>query len=181
MLIKSLFDPSNMDVGQLENLAALRTLVGYLGEREQCAWWPSAFFAPGSSVFLTPLFPRTQLLAQCTGVTKAAALVHDERIGVGQVYHLFRLPEDSEQGIHTALQDPVQGTRLMTSIESQGAALASLLEFAKAQHDVSIGPVLVGRIGELRSPEMLSVVAFHYHHGFTTGVQTFPYFSGGRS
>lgn len=168
-----------MDVGPIENLATLRILVGYLGEREQFAWWPSAFFASGSDAFLTPLFARTRLLAQCNGVTQAAALVHDERIGVGQVYHLFRLPEDVEQGIHLALQDPSRGARLKASIGSQETARAHLREFVKAQHDVSIGPVLVGRAGELRTAEMLGVVAFHYHHGFTTGVQTFSYFSGG--
>ncbi len=168
-----------MDVGPTKNLAALRTLVGYLGEREQFAWWPSAFFASGSAAFLAPLFARTQLLAQCNGVTQAAARIHDERIGVGQVYHLFRLPEDVEQSIHLALQDPARSARLMASIGSQGTALAHLREIAKAQHDASIGPVLVGRVGDLQTPEVVGVVAFHYHHGFTTGVQTFPYFSGG--
>ena len=168
-----------METSHLSLLATLRIIVGYLGEREQFGWWPSAFFASGSDAFLTPLFAHTRLLAQCNGVTQAAALVHDERIGIGQVYHLFRLSEDIEQGIHMALQDPVQGTRLTASIESQGAALASLLEFVKAQHDVSIGPVLVGRASDLRAPKVLGVVALHYHHGFTTGVQTFPYFSGG--
>lgn len=168
-----------MDVGPLESLANLRILVGYLGEREQFGWWPSAFFASGSDAFLTPLFAHTRLLAQCNGVTQAAALVHDERIGVGQVYHLFRLPEDVEQGILLALQDAVRSARLMASIGSQGTALAHLRELAEAQHDVSIGPVLVGRASDVQTPEVLGVVASHYHNGFATGVQTFPYFSGG--
>ena len=47
----------------------LRTVVGYLGEREQYAWWQSSFFGPGSKTFLAPVFGRTQVLAQCAGVT----------------------------------------------------------------------------------------------------------------
>ena len=94
-----------MDADHLVTLATLRILVGYLGEREQFGWWQSAFFAPGSQAFLAPLFARTQLLAQCNGVTRAACLIHDERIGVGHVYHLFRLPEDMEQGLHGILNE----------------------------------------------------------------------------
>ena len=34
-----------MEVNQLENLATLRTVVGYLGEKDQYAWWQSFFRA----------------------------------------------------------------------------------------------------------------------------------------
>lgn len=166
-----------MDVGQLENLAALRTLVGYLGEREQCAWWPSAFFAPGSSVFLTPLFPRTQLLAQCNGVTQAAALVHDERIGVGQVYHLFRLPEDIEQGIHRLLNDEAVCQRVETRLVDQATALPALRGIAGPMPASGIGPTRIGSIGGLRTQDAWPAAAARYLHAFEHGEQVFPYFS----
>ena len=92
-----------MEVVESADLAKMRAVVGYLGERNQSGWWQSSFFAPGSQAFLAPVFGRTRLLAQCTGVAQAAAVVHDERIGVGDVYHLFRLPEDIEQALHRAL------------------------------------------------------------------------------
>jgi hypothetical protein len=168
-----------VDALHLEALATLRIVVGYLGEREQFGWWPSAFFASGSAAFLAPLFARTKLLAQCTGVSQAAALVHDERIGTGQVYHLFRLPEEMEQGIHQALQNPALGARITALIESKGVALAHLNQTANAQHDAGIGPTLIGRASDLRIPEVLGVIASHYHSGFATGAPTFPYFSGG--
>jgi hypothetical protein len=38
-------------------------------------------------------------------VKEAAARVHDEYIGVGKVYHLFRLPEHIEQALHSSLRD----------------------------------------------------------------------------
>ena len=88
----------------VENLAVLRAVVAYLGERDQFAWWQSAFFGAGSALFLSPIFARTQILAQCAGAGMAAARVHDEHIGVGGVYHLFRLPEEIERSLHGALQ-----------------------------------------------------------------------------
>src|SRR5215212_10212064 len=66
-----------MNATQLEALTTLRTVVGYLGERDQFAWWQSSFFAPTSRAFLAPVFGRTQALAQYAGVSRAAALVHD--------------------------------------------------------------------------------------------------------
>ena len=98
-----------MDTNLLETITKLRLYIGYLGEKDQFGWWVSSFFAPSSNAFFEPLFGRTQYLAQCNGVTRAAALVHDERIGVGHVYHLFRLPEDLEQGLHRELHDPKFG------------------------------------------------------------------------
>jgi hypothetical protein len=64
-----------MNATAFETLATIRVAVGYLGERDQHAWWQSAFFAAGSRSFLGPIFGRTQIVAQCAGVTRAAAMV----------------------------------------------------------------------------------------------------------
>jgi hypothetical protein len=99
-----------MNGTEYESLALLRLVVGLLGEQKEPKWWPSNFFGAGSNAFLAPLFPRTLLLAQYHGVVQSAARVHDEHIGVGRVYHLFRLPEDIEYGIHAALQNGRPGS-----------------------------------------------------------------------
>ena len=165
-----------MDVAQLESLATLRTLVGYLGEREHFAWWQSAFFAPSSQAFLIPLFARTRLLAQCSGVTRAASLIHDERIGVGHVYHLFRLPEDVEQGIHRILNEEVVCARIEAGVANQETALASLRELADRQVIAGLGPTRVGATSNLHSMDAWSVAAAHYLHAFEHGSQVYPYF-----
>ena len=165
-----------MDVAQLESLATLRTVVGYLGEREQFAWWQSAFFARGSQAFLIPLFARTRLLAQCSGVTRAASLIHDERIGVGHVYHLFRLPEDVEQGIHRVLNDDEVCERVETHLANRETALASLRELAGRQEIAGMGPTRAGATSNLRNMEAWSVAAAHYLHAFEHGSQVYPYF-----
>ena len=168
-----------MDVGHLESLATLRILVGYLGEREQFAWWPSAFFASGSAAFLAPLFARTQLLAQCNGVNQAAARIHDERIGIGQVYHLFRLPEDLEQGIQRTLNDETACARVAVQVVDRTSALASLRALAGSASHGAVGPVRAGSAADLRSMAAWSTVAAHYLHAFEQGEQVFPYFRDG--
>jgi len=75
----------------LVNLLKLRVAIGLLGEFQQHSWWSSSFFSSTSSAFLAPMFSRTMFLARYHGVRSAAALVHDDHIGVGaNVFHLFR-------------------------------------------------------------------------------------------
>ena len=95
-----------MNASTLAQIVRLRLLVGFLGERSQFNWWPSAFFISSSSAFLSPIFTKTAFTAQYHGVKEAASRVHDEHIGVGKVYHLFRLPETVEQTLFGHLQDP---------------------------------------------------------------------------
>ena len=113
-----------LNIAFIESLSTLRTVVGYLGEREHFNWWPSAFLSAGSHAFLAPVFGKTQLLAQVSGVTQAAALHHDERIGVGHVYHLFRLPEDMEQKIHRVLHDRTVEAQIEKVIASEESAFS---------------------------------------------------------
>jgi hypothetical protein len=170
-----------MDHNLIEHVATLRTVVGYLGEREQYAWWQSSFFGPGSKTFLAPVFGRTQVLAQCAGVTRAAALIHDERIGVGEAYHLFRLPEDMEQGIHRALQASELSARITALTASKGVSLAHLREVASTLNGHSSGPVLIGTAKDLRHVGALCDLAAQYLHGFEGQLPAYPYFSGERA
>lgn len=84
------------------SLAQLRIVVGFLGEKDQAGWWPSGFCASASTAFLLPAFPRTLTPARYEGLCRAAQLVHDEHVGLGDVYHLFRLPEALEQALQTS-------------------------------------------------------------------------------
>jgi len=40
----------------LTTLLQMRLLVGFLGERAQHAWWPTAFYESSSRLFLEPVF-----------------------------------------------------------------------------------------------------------------------------
>jgi hypothetical protein len=159
-----------------KTLATYRLVIGYLGERERFGWWQSSFFTQGSDAFLSPLFGRTQTLAQCNGVTQAAALIHDERIGIGNVYHLFRLPEDMEQGIHQILHDVEFTKELRSLIPSNETALVYLRKQA-VEVNPAIGPTRVGKVESLRDKKVLTVLASYYLNAFENGQEIFPYFT----
>ncbi len=162
---------------QIQTLALMRAAVGYLGEREQYAWWQSSFFSTQSRAFLAPVFGRTQLLTQATGVTRAASLVHDERIGVGRVFHLFRLPEDIEQSIHQTLQQPVVAQQIATTVTNQAVALQYLQDAAHALTAAGVGPTHVGTASAMRDARTWRTVAAQYAHAFNNGDQIFPFFA----
>lgn len=166
-----------MQRSELEQLARIRAATGYLGEKDQFGWWPSSFFAAASAAFVAPLFPRTQFLAQCKGTAAAAARLHDERIGVGQVYHLFRLPEDIEQALHRLLQEPEAVERLKTVVRSRDEALAALRECGGTAAVDSIGPTRVGNLASLRGIDGWGNAAAEYLHGFESETEVFPYFA----
>ena len=42
----------------LSTFLQLRLSVGFLGERTQFAWWPTAFYEPSSHLFLGPVFSK---------------------------------------------------------------------------------------------------------------------------
>ncbi len=160
----------------IDQIMLLRVAVGYLGEQASPPWWPSKFFDRTSESFLTPIYPRTHVLARCEGVTAAAAIVHDERIGVGQVYHLFRLPMDLEQTIHQRLQGDAAAlvTRLTATPE---AAREYLAECAGRSRQESDGPVRVGGSSTLTARGTWSSTAACYLSGFERGQEVFPFFS----
>lgn len=162
---------------KLENLATLRAVVGYLGEKEQYGWWQSSFFAPGSAMFLSPVFGRSASLAQLTAVTNAAAQLHDEYIGVGDTYHLFRLPEDLEQDIHAFFADPEQIQPLSAHIKSRGTAALAFLQKAANSSQSGIGPTYIGNLESIRSSAAWGTVAAHYANAFAQEDRVFPYFA----
>ncbi|NCC36851.1 MAG: BrxE family protein [Chloroflexia bacterium] len=164
-----------MDVPFFASLAQLRAAVGFLGERDQYGWWPSGFLSAGSRPFLAPIFGRTLLLAQCVSVTRAAALVHDERIGIGRVFHLFRLPEDSEQGLHQVLHDPQVGQQIAALGVNADTALAFLQREAQGVTGNGVGPTQVGSVHALGQRALWRMMAAQYAHAFSTGTQVYPY------
>lgn len=166
-----------MNTELLESLVVSRAMIGYLGEKGQYGWWQCAFFSQGSSAFLSPLYSRTQVLAQCNGVTRAAALVHDERIGVGHVYHLFRLPEDMEQGIHQVLHQEILAQQIQGIVSSRETAIAQLGKLAAKAESTSPGPTRIGNVDALWDRKLWGRVVGCYLAAFESGQEVFPYFT----
>lgn len=155
-------------------IAELRILIGYLGEKGQANWWSSEFFGATAAAFLAPIFNRSLFLAQYQGTMAAAAKVHDEAIGVGRIYHLFRLPIGLEQASADALNDAAFVQTLQGKLASRELALARLAELAEKQESASPGPVSLGQMSEALIAELRRAAGF-YCSALTAGIQTFPY------
>jgi hypothetical protein len=161
-------------------IATLRLLVGFLGEQSQFNWWPSAFLTANSRAFLLPVFSKTAFIAQYQGVKEAASRVHDERIGIGVVYHLFRLPEHIEQALFAGLHDKEFVDAVSGQVQDTECALASLASLAEASSEDGEGPVLVGKVDALLAGQTLGVLAHHYQTAFVRGTAAYPYYLGNK-
>ena len=118
------------------------------------------------------------LQARYEGVVEEARRVHDERIGVGRVFHPFRLPELMEQRVFDAVQS--MGHSRVDGIESSDAARATLDSLAGKSVEAKSGPALVGGADLLDGPGWVAQAASLYAAAFVGDVQCFPYFTGGR-
>ena len=155
-------------------IAELRVLIAYLGEKDQANWWGCEFFNATATAFLAPIFNRSLFLAQYQGATAAAAKVHDEAIGVGRIYHLFRLPIRLEQASADALNDTAFVQTVQTKLVNRELALTRLAEFAITAESASPGPVSLGQMSQDLKADLQRAAGF-YCAAFTSGIQTFPY------
>lgn len=158
----------------LGTLLQMRVLVGFLGERAQLDWWPTAFYEPSSRLFLEPVFSKTARLSQYHGVLEAARRLHDEHLSVGN-YHLFRLPEEFEQDLHALAQNALGNEGDHQPPVSQEVALDALKRLAATGDTISVGPTAVGSIKDLASTDTLKAIAAAYLSAFTQNAKTYPY------
>ena len=166
-----------MKEAYLPTLLQMRLLVGFLGERAQFAWWPTAFYEGASRPFLEPVFSKTVRLAQYHGVLEAARRLHDEHLSVGS-YHLFRLPEEVEQDLHVILQSGV-GEELCSQLPlNKEAALESLKHLASTLQSSKEGPIVVGSIKDIDSADVSQAIASAYLSAFMNSAKTYPYLAG---
>lgn len=158
----------------LSTLLQMRLLVGFLGERAQFDWWPTAFYEASSRLFLEPVFSKTSRLAQYHGVLEAARRLHDEHLSVGS-YHLFRLPEEVEQDLHALVQSSAGEELAVKAPQNKDAALEAIKRLAPTVTNVSEGPIAAGSIKDIDSPNVLTAIAGAYLSAFSQNAKTYPY------
>ena len=152
----------------------LRLLVSFLGEKAQANWWSTSFFEPTSQFFLEPVFSKTARLAQYNGVREAARQLHDKYIGIGNVVHLFRLPEETEQDLQKLILEAPSAW--FVEISNWDMAFKGLNSIAEESVTVTEGPQSVGSsetFYQISGPRLL---AQYYLGAFKQGIHTFPYF-----
>jgi len=157
----------------VQDLTMLRACVAFIGEKEQSGWWPSSFLSISGEAFLSPVFPKTSTLARVNGASGAAQSSHDDQIGIGDVYHLFRLPENIERDISEFLSKDATVLKL---IESEESARACLLKLSSDHRTRGVGPLLIDQ-GSL-DKGMIGQMAAAYLHGFSAAEQVYPYYRG---
>ena len=118
------------------------------------------------------------LLAQYHGISEAARRLHDEYIGVGQVFHLFRLPEELEQDLHNTIQQKETAEKLSGHLKDKQTATQALSEMAGSSISASEGPTAVGKLVDLQKPATLKRIAQTYLAAFENDVRSYPYVAG---
>lgn len=156
-------------------IAELRLLTGFLGEKSQSNWWASNFISPSSEAFLSPVYSRTTLLSQYHGVCEAALLVHDEHIGIGRNYHLYRLPDSVEHSAAKAIDDDIFQKHIKSHLTNNETALSQLKELSVGTYEKSEGPLVVGDFSDSELDNLLRISASHYLKAFSEGYACFPY------
>ena len=135
------------------------------------------FLGRHALTFLSPIFGSKTRMAQYHGVTEAACRVHDESIGVGRVFHLFRLPESIEQLIFSALQEGSVPEEVTDCCDSKEAAEGMLARLANGPAAVEPGPIGLGDTAMINSPGGVALVAATYRAAFPAGIRCYPYFT----
>ena len=130
-----------------------------------------------SDLSLIHIFSKTSRLAQYHGVLETARRLHDEHLSVGS-YHLFRLPEEVEQDLHSIVQSSVGEELASRAPQSKEAALDALTRLAATSATSSVGPTAVGSIKDLDSTDTLKAIAAAYLLAFTQNAKTYPYLVG---
>ena len=156
----------------LAPLLKTRLLVGFLGEKAQFGWWPTAFYEASGRPFLEPTFAKRPHVAQYHGVVEAACRVHDEHLNVG-TYHLFRLPEEMEQDLHGLVLTGLEDYSPSIAHGDQESALDALGELVGPARKSGIGPVHLGSMSGLAG--RLVDIASIYRSAFLSGSRSFPY------
>lgn len=158
-------------------IAELKLLVGYLGEQSQHNWWGSNFLGTSSAVYLQHTFPRSTLLAQYHGVNEAALLVHDEYIGIGKNYHLFRLPVSIERNIAGAIREWTEKHELLNNLKSREMA-QQRLSVLSTQAESQDGPINVGIFEDESLEDLMCQCAGLYFSAFQEGKKCLPFMRG---
>ena len=161
--------------GLIYQFIILRALVGFLGEKLQFGWWDSNFLGETGLKFLSIVCPRSAFAAGINSVTESARRLHDERIGKGGVYHLFRLSPGMEQSIHEHLTF-FDYSELLQLLQTKDTALEKLQTYTNGDVKASEGPIQIGTSKDISQDSAIKNLAIHYADALNKRIQTFPYF-----
>ena len=156
-----------------QDFIRLRGLIGFLGSKGCFGWWDCDFMSETGANYLRYIYPRSVTLASLRATVDAAQRFHDQSIGRGDVFHLFRLPSDTESDL---LENLKRDGSLYSAFKNREAAMLELNRVSERQEIVTLGPVNIGDQTALSRREKLRTLAGIYHRAFLEGIQSLPYF-----
>jgi hypothetical protein len=158
----------------ISQISELRLLVSFLGEQSQYGWWKTNLISSLGLRFMRTNFPRTNKTAALQAVGLAATKDHDQKIGMGCVYHLFRLPYEMDQALHLT---SISAEEEISFPENKEEALNRMAIVADEVLNVSPGPCQIGTKKTIRSAFGVQEIAKHYRSAFLSNIQCYPYFA----
>ena len=90
-------------------------------------------------------------------------------------YHLFRLPEEVEQDLHSLAISGIGEEFVSRGPPSKEEALQALKQLAATSAPSSVGPKAIGSIKDLDSAKTLTAMAGAYLSAFSLNARTYPY------
>ncbi len=160
------------------DLFRLRLLVLTLGEANMSGWWKTQFLSATGLSYLSRLYPRSSFAAAVRSASRAAKVVHDSSIGVGSVFHLFRLPQQQEWHLEEFLRahGDELSQMLMPMLSQREQLLQALDDLGGANSHTAIGPLRLGTLADLQTDGWIAACASAYATAFREGSKVFPYF-----
>ena len=159
----------------IKNIAELRMTVEYLGEKDHFGWWPCSFFSASSAQYLSPIFPKTTVIARYQGAKYAAQKLHDKNVGKGNIYHLFRLSENIEEIILELLKDEKYVDDLISLLLNKDFALNKIEQLALDKETGKEGPTLLGDYNVDKLETVIGKMAKNYLEAFKKNIKSYPY------
>jgi hypothetical protein len=163
-------------------LLQLQIMVLALGEAHHAGWWRSQFLSPVGLSHLSYLYPRSNFGAAVRAASRAARAVHDASIGIGDVFHLFRLPQTLERRLDDVLRDSETELHVQfgATIRQKQDLLDRLATLSEVSPDVQVqaGPRRLGTLRDLQRPSSVAAMSSLYCAAFQNGLRMFPYFDG---
>lgn len=156
------------------DLVRLRIIILCLGESHHANWWRTQFLSPTGLSFLERLYPRSTFTNCVRSAAQAARVVHDEAIGLGQIFHLFRLPRHLENQVGVILRHSQDGFQqeFQSKFTDESALLGMLFAQVEESNAYAQGPVRLNFVENLWIGQMAAL----YYHAFVQHQQVFPYF-----
>jgi len=161
----------------IRQILSIRILVLTLGEARHANWWKSEFLSLTGLNFCARLYPRSAFAQAIKSTSRSALELHDASIGRGNVFHLFRLPNELEIELDEfLLQNSKELEKEFRTHSDNREILSNLLSSMAGQKgNFKSGPTQV-------SFEMMplpSVMASAYNWAFRNNEKIFPYFVQG--